>query len=198
MDLICLQRRGEERRGEERRPCGEKKEQEVLTLSFISSCLGQPSEVWKPLRACQPYSADLSSHTATTKKQKAQRISVFILVLLMISCVYCNMHIQNWRHRPPEQSECKPSKLCVTMFWILLACGTFLGFPTFISQNHHWDLMGYEWHSSWHHSCGTLEIVPRPAVPGPRPPLPPQAPQFPWSPKRCLAFHTPSLNKALL
>lgn len=66
-------------------------EQEVLALSFISSCLGWPSEVWNPLRACQPQNADRSSHTgslhvAATKKQKAQRIFVFTLVVLMASC----------------------------------------------------------------------------------------------------------------
>lgn len=56
--------------------------------------------------------------------------------------------------------------------------------------------MGHEWHSSRHHGCGALEIVPSQQSQGPGAPAPPQAPLSPWSPERCLAFHTPSLNKA--
>lgn len=43
-----------------------------------------------------------------------------------------------------------------------------------------------------------LEIVPSQQCRSRGAPGPPQAPLSPWSPERCLAFHTTSLNKALL
>ena len=200
------ERSGEERRGEERMrgsPCG-KEEQEVLALSFISSCLGLPSEVRNPLRACQPYNADLSAHTgsqhaATTKQQKAQRISVFIL--LMTSCVHCNVHIQNWgcrmnvnlvNHASPCVEHSSPV-LTVQMkdFSQGRSYDWSCVLKSSIAQNHHCDLTGHEWHFSGHHTCGTLEIVPSQQSQGRGAPSASPSPSIPLEPKALLGIpHT--------
>lgn len=83
MGLIQYVWRGED----EGDPVG-KEEQEVLALSFISSCLDPPSEVWNPLRACQPPNAALSSHTGSQQppqRNKRHKGSLFIPVVLMTS-----------------------------------------------------------------------------------------------------------------
>lgn len=65
-----------------------------------------------------------------------------------------------------------------------------LGLPSLITELE----ITFFWPSQLWHPGNSAE----PVVSGLGPPLPPQAPLSPWSPKRCLAFHTPSLNKAFL
>lgn len=66
-------------------------EQEVLSLSSLSSCLGLASEVWNPPRAFLPRCADLSSHTPAccyhTHQTGAQMTSALLLDALTTSWV---------------------------------------------------------------------------------------------------------------